>query len=107
MQASTWVTILSAVVAFISTLTGPQLDALWPGHGTQLSIYISITVLALGQIINAISKQTKGAAQTGVQVGPLARDLPVVNTSTGEVVAQNVTTTSTAPIAAPQKVAGL
>ena len=102
MEASTWVTIITAVLAFLTQLTGAQLDALWPGHGVQLGVYIGIAVLALGQIINAISKQTKGAVQTGVQVGPLAKDLDVVN-SVGDVVAQNVTTTSTAPIVAPQK----
>ena len=93
MSASTIVTILSAVLAFISALTGAQLDALWPGHGPQLSIYLSIAVLAIGQVVNAISKQTKGAPQTGVQVGPLAKDLPVVD-STGTPVATNISSSS-------------
>jgi hypothetical protein len=93
MEASTWVTILTAVVAFLTSLTGAQLDALWPGHGTQLSLLIAVGVLALGQIINAISKQTKGAVQTGVQAGPLATNLPIVNAA-GTTVATNIVSTS-------------
>lgn len=100
MQASTIITIASSALAFLTQLTSAQLDALWPGHGVQLGVYIGIAVLALGQVVSAISKQTKGAPQTGVQVGPLAKDLPIVN-SAGDTVAQNVTTTSTAPICAP------
>jgi hypothetical protein len=102
MQASTWVTIVTAILAFLTQLTGAQLDALWPGHGVQLGLYIGIAVLGLGQIINAISKQTKGAVQTGIQAGPLATNLPIVDPA-GSVIAQNVTTTSTVPIVAPQK----
>jgi hypothetical protein len=100
MQKSTIVTIISAVVAFVTSLTGAQLNVLWPGHGVQLATFVPILVLALGQVNNAISKQTKGAPQTGTQVGPLAKDLNIVN-SVGDVVAKNVTTTSTDTIEAP------
>lgn len=100
MSVSTWVTIISTVLAVLTLLTPTQLDALWPGHGTQLAVYISIAVLALGQIINALSKQTKGQPQTGVQVGPLAQSLPIVDTA-GTKVATNLSTTSTEPFQAP------
>lgn len=90
MQASTIVTILTAVVAFVSALTGPQLDALWPGHGTQLSVYIGVAVLAIGQVINALTKQTHGAIVTS----PLAPNLPVIDPTTGEQHGTNISSSS-------------
>lgn len=93
MQTSTIVTVLSAIVSLASVVSAPALDGLWPGHGTYLMGVITVTALVAGVVINALTKQTQGAPQTGLQVGPLAKDLDIVNTA-GDTVATNVSSTS-------------
>jgi hypothetical protein len=97
MQSSTIVTILSAVVSFAAVVSAPALDAVWPGHGTYLMGVISLAALAAGVVINALTKKTNGTPEHVI-----AQDATVVNPQTGAVVGTNVSTTSTAPIMAPQ-----
>ena len=98
MQASTIVTILSAIVSFAAVVSAPVLDNVWPGHGPYLMGVISLASLAAGVVINALTKKTQGTAENRI-----AQDATVVNSQTGALVGTNVSTTSTEPIMAPQK----
>ena len=90
MQPSTIVTICSAVVALASALSAPALDGLWPGHGAYLMSITSLLAIVAGIIVNALTKQTQGA----IVKAPLAKDLPIVDPTTGEQVGTNISSSS-------------
>lgn len=91
MKASDIITLLSIVIAVVSVVSEPQLEALWPAHGAYLSGVLTIVGLAAGQIIRVLNNKN-GAPPPAIAEGtPIVPAGTTVVTSATPQVAINTT----------------
>jgi hypothetical protein len=104
MKTSDIVSILTAIAGLASAISAPALEAVFPGHGTYIAGVLALSGIVATVIIRTLTNKTGAPTEAiGANAVIVPQGTNVVNSST-PVIATNVTTTSTDPIIAPQKV---
>jgi hypothetical protein len=103
MKTSDIVTLCSAIVALSGAISEPMLDTLTHGHGAYASTILAVAAIVAGVVIRTLSSPAGAPATSVVADAPVVPQGTTVTTPQTPVVGTAVSTTSTQPIAAPQK----
>ncbi len=103
MKPTDIVSICTAVAGLASAISAPALEAVFPGHGTYVAGILALSGIVATVVIRTLTNKTGAPTEAiGANAVIVPQGTNVVTDAT-PVLATNVTTTSTAPILAPQK----